>query len=744
MHSGGNILLKKVLPFYRDNLFNRLILSYTALAVVLLGLAGGYMYTQANQMMVREIASDSQSRLISVKDYMEGSLLEKYEADHLNKVLSTIFARNHSNLNYLLKDSWEDNLGRIIIFQKDLVMYKQVLDGVYNLTVYFRTGDYIVDSNSFYTKPDHTSDVDFINGLQNTVYNRWMHRTLSNDKQVMTYVVKLPYETSPEPQGYLFVDVDLDYLNQNTAEIYGSTDDRFYIFDANENLLLQTAEAGSEEMALLQHTIASGESVKEISDHEHGSVVVSYLDSSNSKNSWTYVMIRPVSSFVLASKQLKTNIFVGCSLVLLFGLVVSYMISKRFYIPMKRLIQHIRNLYHPAMSQNQTNEYTIIGNTLHYMGRKIEDLETQAQKNELINLVLGASLGLEHLDTLPRGGRYQLTHIRFIKGDSETFKEQFAALDHQVSYELVCLTAQEAAVIFITHAGEEADEAANLAELERAKQVLGDAFRYGAGMGVPVQSPEEIPISYRSAQQAYRYCFIFGPEAMIAQSAISALKPKSHLFSLDIFQNALKAGKVGEVNRFIDEFVSVLKEHNLQLESVELALLQFVSALYETVIELKLQELVSPSNLFDELRKETLEETVSSIRNLAERIAIHVRDSGNRGRTEVVYKLKTYINEHLQDDLSLNVLSEVASLGPAYVSTLFGEVMNESFTEYVTRTRLEKAADLLRADDKRSVKEIAALVGYRNHQYFHVKFKERFGVTPVQYRQMKLKSGAAE
>ncbi|GJM72539.1 transcriptional regulator [Paenibacillus macerans] len=121
-----------------------------------------------------------------------------------------------------------------------------------------------------------------------------------------------------------------------------------------------------------------------------------------------------------------------------------------------------------------------------------------------------------------------------------------------------------------------------------------------------------------------------------------------------------------------------------------------------------------------------------------------MRDSGNRGRTEVVYKLKTYINEHLQDDLSLNVLSEVASLGPAYVSTLFGEVMNESFTEYVTRTRLEKAADLLRADDKRSVKEIAALVGYRNHQYFHVKFKERFGVTPVQYRQMKLKSGAAE
>ena len=51
----------KGLTFYRDTFFNRLILSYTALAVVLLGLAGGYLYTQANQMMVDEIARDSQS-----------------------------------------------------------------------------------------------------------------------------------------------------------------------------------------------------------------------------------------------------------------------------------------------------------------------------------------------------------------------------------------------------------------------------------------------------------------------------------------------------------------------------------------------------------------------------------------------------------------------------------------------------------------------------------------------------------
>jgi AraC-like DNA-binding protein len=69
--------------------------------------------------------------------------------------------------------------------------------------------------------------------------------------------------------------------------------------------------------------------------------------------------------------------------------------------------------------------------------------------------------------------------------------------------------------------------------------------------------------------------------------------------------------------------------------------------------------------------------------------------------------------------------------------------MNESFTEYVTRMRLEKAARLLEEDDRLSVMEIASLVGYRNVQYFHVKFKARFGITPVQYRQTKQTLGAA-
>jgi YesN/AraC family two-component response regulator len=742
----------KALPFYRNTFFNRLILSYTALAVLLIGLAGGYLYSQANRMMVDEIARDSQNRLTTVKNYVEQTLLKKYEDNLQNKALSTIYIQNSSYLNYLLDNGWEDNSSRIMSVRQDLEMFRQAIDGAYNFTVYFQKGDYVIDSNSFYAKPENSTDAAFIRQLNQTVQNRWIFRTLSdpnnstvNGKQVMTYVVKLPYGSQGVfTKGYLYVDVDLDYLNQAAAKIVSSPNERLYIFDANRKLFVQTAEANQKEIDLVQNTIRANETVRRMEGGNDGSIVLSYLDGKNSANGFTYAMIRPLNSFVLASNQFKAKIFVGCGLVLLLGLVISYIISRRLYIPMKKLVHHIRSLYQPGISPAQANEYMIIGNALNFMGEKIVTLESQAKKNEMKNLVLGTGFGLEHMDGLPQGTHYLVAHIVFEEGSSEKFKQRFDHFEHPVRCELVSLNPKEAAIIYFIDSSGESDEDAIAAAMQQIQEQVREEFRFGAGLGTQVQSPEEIPISYQLAQLAYRYRFLHGPEAIVLHSNIAAFDPAPQLFTFETYKNALKAGNVNGAERFIDEFAAILRERSLQLEAVELALLQLVSTLYQVVIELELQRLVPPSNLFDELKKDTLSATIDSIRTLSAQIAVHMKQSDNHAHAEVIGKLKSYIDEHLHEELSLNLLSEVASLAPAYISTLFGEVMKESFTEYVTRTRLEKAAAMLREGDKLSVTEIASLVGYRNPQYFHNKFKARFGITPVQYRQAKQEIGVAK
>lgn len=95
--------------------------------------------------------------------------------------------------------------------------------------------------------------------------------------------------------------------------------------------------------------------------------------------------------------------------------------------------------------------------------------------------------------------------------------------------------------------------------------------------------------------------------------------------------------------------------------------------------------------------------------------------------------VKKYIAEHVGEDLSLEILGEVAHLHPAYLSKTFKEETGKNLSAYITDVKMERAAELLSGTD-RWVHEIMESVGYQKSQYFSKIFKEKYGVTPNEYR----------
>jgi two-component system response regulator YesN len=106
--------------------------------------------------------------------------------------------------------------------------------------------------------------------------------------------------------------------------------------------------------------------------------------------------------------------------------------------------------------------------------------------------------------------------------------------------------------------------------------------------------------------------------------------------------------------------------------------------------------------------------------------------SAKRGRKEIGDAL-AYIAGHLDEDLALTAVSYKVGLSPSYFSKVFREQVGESYNDYITRKRVEKAEELLR-DTNLKVYEIAELIGIPNYRYFTALFKEKTGLTPTDYK----------
>jgi AraC-like DNA-binding protein len=83
--------------------------------------------------------------------------------------------------------------------------------------------------------------------------------------------------------------------------------------------------------------------------------------------------------------------------------------------------------------------------------------------------------------------------------------------------------------------------------------------------------------------------------------------------------------------------------------------------------------------------------------------------------------------------LSLPQAASLCHLSPAYFSRLFREVFGRGFSNYMTQMRLDHAA-LRLASTQAPVSEIGFAAGFTSHAYFSARFRERFGLTPTQFR----------
>lgn len=108
-----------------------------------------------------------------------------------------------------------------------------------------------------------------------------------------------------------------------------------------------------------------------------------------------------------------------------------------------------------------------------------------------------------------------------------------------------------------------------------------------------------------------------------------------------------------------------------------------------------------------------------------------------------VKKAQDLIRAKIQDPPSLGELAFLAGLSRTYFSPVFKEVAGMGIQDYLIRTRINKAKDLL-SNINLTIKQIAYEVGFRDPNHFSRTFKKETGITPTNWRLKKAQIIAPE
>jgi AraC family transcriptional regulator len=102
---------------------------------------------------------------------------------------------------------------------------------------------------------------------------------------------------------------------------------------------------------------------------------------------------------------------------------------------------------------------------------------------------------------------------------------------------------------------------------------------------------------------------------------------------------------------------------------------------------------------------------------------------------EYIEDVMRYIRDHLNEPLDRETLATVAGFSVPHFHRVFTAHVGESAASYVRRLRLERAGRKLRMGAV-DITEVALAAGYDTHAAFSKAFKQQFGLSPSEFRQI--------
>jgi len=108
----------------------------------------------------------------------------------------------------------------------------------------------------------------------------------------------------------------------------------------------------------------------------------------------------------------------------------------------------------------------------------------------------------------------------------------------------------------------------------------------------------------------------------------------------------------------------------------------------------------------------------------------------NQEKIEAIQRVQDYIENHLNDRISLYMLAEAANYSVGHTSRMFKEIVGKNAFDYIRERRLSAATEELSGHNKRVI-DVAFEFVFDSHEGFTRAFSKQFGMTPKEFQKKK-------
>lgn len=120
---------------------------------------------------------------------------------------------------------------------------------------------------------------------------------------------------------------------------------------------------------------------------------------------------------------------------------------------------------------------------------------------------------------------------------------------------------------------------------------------------------------------------------------------------------------------------------------------------------------------------------------LAQRFDMIMAAIGASSQESVLDSILYYIQHNFTSNITLESIAPLFGYNHSYLGKIFRKKMHISFNEYIDHLRVDRAKELLLQSSSK-VYAISKQVGYKNVDYFHVKFRKYVNMSPVEFRRL--------